>query len=116
MIPPGASERQRLEIVQFRRLRLASMLEATTLILLAGAAAPLKHLAGWPEAASILEPVHGLVFLAYLWTVVETVSGGGWSRGEVARLVAIAFVPFGGFTNGGFLKRKAAAFASHAAG
>ena len=116
MIPPGAGERQRPDLDQLRRLHLASVLEAATLILLAGVAAPLKHLAGWPMAASILGPVHGLMSLAYLWTVVETVSGGGWGRGEIARLVAIAFVPFGGFTNGSFLRRKAAAFASHAAG
>ena len=57
-------------------------------------------------------PVHGLAFLAYIWTVIETVSGGGWNRREIARLAVVALVPFGGFTNGAFLRRKAASLAA----
>jgi len=40
--------------------------------------------------------------------VIETVSGGGWNRRETMRLAIVAIVPFGSFTNGKFLKRKAA--------
>lgn len=108
---PGADPMlEEVEQAQLRRLRVVSLIEGTTLVLLVCIGAPLKHLAGWPTVSSILGPVHGLVFLAYLWTVVETVSGGGWSGREIARLVAVAFVPFGSFTNGSFLKRKAASF------
>lgn len=51
-------------------------------------------------------PVHGLMFLVYLWTVVQTVAGGGWSGRDVARLVIGALVPFGGFLNLSLLRRK----------
>ena len=107
-MPGAAPTLEEAEQAQLRRLRIVSLIEGTTLILLVCVASPLKHLAGWPMASSILGPVHGLAFLAYLWTVVETVSGGGWRAREIARLVAVAFVPFGGFTNGSFLERKAA--------
>jgi len=96
------------ELAQLRRLAAVSWVEGTTLLLLVTVAAPLKHLAGWGAASSLMGPVHGLAFLAYLWTVIETVSGGGWSRREIVRLAAVSFVPFGGFTNGRFLRWKAA--------
>lgn len=107
-VPP---ERVRLERAQLRRLRLASLAEAATLLALVFVAVPLKHFAGRPAAAAVLGPVHGLVFLAYCWVAVETVAGGGWTRREVGRLFVAAVVPFGGLTNGPLLRRKAAALA-----
>ena len=98
------------ERAQLRRLEIMSLVEGTTLLLLVLVAVPLRHLAGLRLATSVMGPLHGLVFLAYIWSVVETVSGGGWSRAEVVRLVAVAFVPFGGFTNGAFLRRKSASW------
>ena len=95
-----------LERSQLRKLHLASLGEGTTLILLVGIAVPLKHLAGQPLGVRIMGPVHGLMFLAYLWTVVQTVSGGGWSGRDIARLVIGALVPFGGFLNISLIRRK----------
>lgn len=91
---------------QLRQLTIASLLEATTLLVLVFVAVPLKHIAGMPLATSIVGPVHGVAFLFYLWTVFDTVTEGGWTRGEIARLVATAFVPFGGFFNLSLLHRK----------
>lgn len=44
-------------------------------------------------------PVHGLAFMAYLWTALRTVSGGGWRAADAARLFFVAFVPFARFAN-----------------
>jgi len=97
-----------IELAQLRRLEIASCAEATTLLLLLGLAAPLKHLDGWDMGVRVMGPVHGLAFLAYIWMAVQTAAGGGWSRAEIARLFIVAFVPFGGFFNLPFLFRKAA--------
>ena len=103
-------ERERsLERAQLRRLRLSSWLEATSLLVLVLIAVPLKHLLGQPLAVRIVGPLHGLAFLFYVWTVIETVSGARWSNGEIARVVLAAFLPFGGFTNRPLLDRKEAA-------
>jgi integral membrane protein len=91
-----------------RQLMLASFLEASTFALLLFVAVPLKRLADQPVASSIMGPVHGLAYLYYMWTVFDTVTEGGWTRKEILRLVAVAFIPFGGFMNAGFLRRKAA--------
>lgn len=95
-----------LERSQLRRLRLASLGEGTTLILLVGIAVPLKYLAGQPLGVRVMGPVHGLMFLAYLWTSVQTVAGGGWSGRDIARLLIGALVPFGGFLNIALIKCK----------
>jgi integral membrane protein len=81
------------------RLRLAGWIEGATLLLLVGVAVPLKHKAGLPQAVSLMGPVHGLAFLAYLVFAVEAVSFGGWSRAQVARLFIVGLLPFGTFWN-----------------
>lgn len=99
------------ELEQLLRLKLVSFVEATTLLLLLCVAVPLKHFAGIESAVQLMGPVHGVAFLFYLWTVIQTVSGGGWSRSETARLLVGAVVPFGGFLNLHLLARRAAALA-----
>lgn len=91
---------------QLRKLELASLLEATTLVTLVLIAVPLKHIAGWPLGVRVMGPVHGIVFMFYLWTVVQTVAGGNWRPVEVTRLVIVAFVPFMGFLNIAWLRRR----------
>jgi len=98
------------ELALIRRLRVASFVEASTLLILLMIAAPLKHALGYAGATRIMGPVHGAAFIAYAWCVIVTVSGGGdWSRRELTRLILAAFIPFGGFANAGLLRRKEAA-------
>jgi integral membrane protein len=89
------SETER-EIGQIRRLELVLMLEAATLIAPIAVAVPLKHLAGWPLPVQLMGPVHGLAFLFYIWTVLQTAAGGSWWSIEITRLVFVAFIPFCG--------------------
>lgn len=102
------AERRRIELAQLRRLELASCGEAITLVLLVCVAVPLKHLGGYPIGVRVMGPIHGMMFLAYVWVAVQTVAGGGWRATETARLFVGAFVPFGGFFNLPFLARKMA--------
>lgn len=94
------------DLDQIRWMRCASLLEGSTLLLLAGIAVPLKHFAGLPVATTIMGPIHGVAFLFYVWMLVQTVSGGGWSRGETLRMLIAAFIPFGGFVNERALARR----------
>ena len=89
------------------RLRWLSLFEGTTLLALLLVAVPLKHLAHLPLAVSIVGPIHGLVFCAYIWAVVEAVAGEGWDRRDALRLILAAFVPLGSFANVRFLRQKA---------
>jgi len=95
-----------LEAAQLRRLEQASLIEATTLVLLVCVAVPLKHLAGLPIGVAVMGPVHGLAFLTYGWVAIQAVAGGGWRRPEAARLLLLAVVPFGGYFNLALIRRK----------
>lgn len=97
----------RLELAQLGRLKAASFIEATTLILLVVVAVPLKHLAGMPAVVSVVGPIHGLAFAAYIWIAVQTAGGGGWTRPELLRLALTAFLPFAGYANLPLIRRKA---------
>lgn len=96
------------DLAQIRKLRLASFVEATTLLVLLLVAVPIKHAWGYPLATRIMGPVHGAAFVAYAWSVIGAISEGGWSRREIARLSLAAFLPFGGFFNARLLRRKQA--------
>jgi integral membrane protein len=95
-----------LEHAQLKRLELLSLLEATTLVLLVCVAVPLKHLYSQPLGSRVMGPVHGVAFVAYSWTALQTVAGGGWRRREIARLFIVALVPFAGYLNVMWLRRK----------
>lgn len=110
MTPQDCADEQR----QLRRMRIISVLEGSTLLLLVLGALPLKHVLGLPIATKIMGPVHGLAFLLYVWMLVPTVSGGGWSRAETLRMVMAAFIPFGAFLNERALARRQAALAATA--
>lgn len=116
MIEAAGSGHVRLELAQLRRLEAASLVETTTLVLLVGVAVPLKHLAGIPMAVTVMGPLHGLAFIAYVWTVLQTVAGGGWRRPEWLRLVVTALVPFAGYGNLSLIRRRAEALAVAPAG
>lgn len=91
------------------RLRVVGLAEGCTLLLLVGVAVPLKHLGGLPSATSVLGPVHGLAFLLYVATLVETAIAEGWPRRDWMRAALACLVPFGTFLNDAWLRRKQAA-------
>lgn len=95
-----------------RSLRIVALVEGATLLALVGIAVPLKHLAGYPGAVTLMGPIHGTAFLLYFWMVFNVVASGDWSRKEIVGLVATAFVPFGALLSAGFLMRKAATLAA----
>lgn len=102
------------ELAQLRRMRIASLLEGTTLVLLLGVAVPLKHLAHIPIAVTLLGPIHGLAFIFYFWTLVGTISGEGWSRSQRVFMALAALIPFGAFACERALAKRQAVLASQA--
>ncbi len=91
------------------RLRLAGLIEGTTLLILLLVAVPLKHLAGMPAAVSVVGPVHGLAFVAYLVALADNFAGGGWRPRDMARVGLVALLPLGTFLNDPWLARRQAA-------
>lgn len=84
---------------QLRKMRLASLMEGSSLLLLLAVAVPLKHLAGISIAVSVMGPVHGIAYLLYVWLLAQMLSSGDWTQKEVMRMAVVALVPFGAFVN-----------------
>ncbi|MEZ2296421.1 DUF3817 domain-containing protein [Variovorax sp. RCC_210] len=87
-------------------LRGLGLAEGVTLVFLLGVAVPMKHLAGAPGLVSAAGPVHGLVFLCYLWLSVRVALAEGWGWRWTLRLCGVALVPLGTFFNDPFIRRR----------
>ena len=107
MTAPTADDRRQLD-----RMRIASILEATTLAILVFVAVPLKHVFGMPQAVSIMGPVHGLAFLFYIWMLIQSHFQIGWTGREWVRMILCAFIPLAGFVNERLLKHRQDALAA----
>jgi integral membrane protein len=91
-----------------RTLRLLALAEAATLLALLFVAVPLKHFMGIAEVSRVAGPVHGLIFLAFCWVVIQAWSEGVIARRDAARLFIGACLPFGGIVNERWLRAKLA--------
>lgn len=89
-----------------QNLRRIGWVEGMTLVALVLVAVPLKHLADWPHAVTWLGPIHGVVFLLYLMTLIEAWSAGLLKRSGALRALVACFVPFGTFVNDRMLRRR----------
>ncbi|MEO1018180.1 MAG: DUF3817 domain-containing protein, partial [Pseudomonadota bacterium] len=66
----------------------------------------LKYAAEIPWAVSIVGPIHGLVFVVFLWFVVRSWAEGLINGMGAVRLFIGALVPLGGFINERWLRRQ----------
>ncbi len=58
---------------------------------------PLKYLAGLPQAVRIVGSLHGLLFVAYVLTVLLAARRFQWSASTVLMALIAAVLPFGPF-------------------
>ena len=87
-----------------KRLRLAAVFEAVTLLTLVGIAMPLKYLFDVPQAVSLVGPIHGLAFLIFMWLTSRSWAEKLINGKGALRLVMGAFIPMGGFFNERWLR------------
>jgi integral membrane protein len=79
------------------RLRIFGLLEGVSFLLLTGVAMPLKYLAGHPEAVRVVGMAHGVLFLAYIATIIHAYADYDWPVKRAAILLLAALLPFGPF-------------------
>ena len=76
-------------------LRWAALAEATSYICLL-AAVIAKHAFNQPGGVTVIGPIHGLVFLAYVALVLSEREKLNWPLSRTAFAIAAAVVPLGG--------------------
>lgn len=79
------------------RLRLVGLLEGISFLVLLFIAMPLKYAAGQPEMVRIVGMAHGVLFLAYVWAIVQAHAEYAWGVRTSAFLFLASLLPFGPF-------------------
>ncbi len=80
------------------RLRLLGLLEGISLLLLLGIAVPAKHLYGDPALVRAIGPVHGILFLLFIFNTLSVGVEQQWKFKDTTWKVLLAcLIPFGTF-------------------
>ena len=76
-----------------QRLRLASLAEAVSYLVLLGVAMPLKYLADMPMAVTVVGMVHGILFLVLIWLLSRARFEAGWPTRRLWAIGLASLVP-----------------------
>ena len=79
-----------------KTFRYVALAEATSFLLLL-VASYLKHSQDTPEGVSILGPIHGILFLAYVLIALMIREDARWNAKQTILVLVGAVVPFGGY-------------------
>ena len=79
------------------RLRLVAFLEGISFLVLLLIAMPLKYLAGQPQAVKQVGMAHGLLFVLYLFLLLQQGLERRWSVGKLGLGFLASLVPLGTF-------------------
>jgi integral membrane protein len=79
-----------------RLLRPVALVEATTFLALL-VASVIKHSGDGATGVAILGPVHGVLFLAYVFLAFAAREPEGWSPRTTVLVLIGAVLPFGGY-------------------
>lgn len=80
------------------RLRLIAFLEGISLLVLVFIAVPLKYLVHNPSWVKAIGPVHGILFLLFVFSTLKVGIEQQWSFRKITWKVLLAcFIPFGTF-------------------
>ena len=83
-------------MISIRTLRLVALAEATSFLALL-VATYVKYANDAPLGVDILGPIHGILFLAYVYIAVMIRDSLGWSHRTTLLVLAGAVLTFGGF-------------------
>lgn len=79
------------------RLRLTGFVEGVSYLILLFIAMPLKYIWAQPEVVRVTGLVHGILFILFIYYIVQAAIEKRWTRREVALAVLSSIVPFGTF-------------------
>ncbi len=83
---------------QIGRLRLISFVEGISLLVLIGVAVPVKYIAGNPFLVKAIGPVHGMLFVLFIFSTLSVGVEHQWKFRQITWKVLLAcIIPFGTF-------------------
>ena len=87
-------------------LRTTGLIDGLSLLVLLGIAMPLKYIGDLPMAVTIVGPLHGGIFVAYLFSILYAQLRVQWNVGVSLLAILAAFIPFGNFAFDFYLKKR----------
>jgi integral membrane protein len=80
-----------------REMRTVGIWEGISFLLLLFVAMPLKYFAGFPKAVSVVGMLHGVLVVAFIYTIINAITSSGLTlkKGIIALLASL--LPFGTF-------------------
>jgi integral membrane protein len=91
--------------VNLRTFRYVALAEATSFLALL-VATVIKHSDGGETGVQILGPIHGALFLAYVFLAIAIRGQEGWSIKVTCWILVGAVLPFGGYVVDWWLLRE----------
>lgn len=88
------------------RLRVIGILEGISFLLLLFVAMPLKYIAGYDQAVSIAGMAHGVLFILFVFAVIQVTIAHNKSTGWVVKALVASVIPFGTFVLDAKLKKE----------
>ncbi|CAN5500503.1 DUF3817 domain-containing protein [soil metagenome] len=79
------------------RLRVVSFAEGISFLVLLFIGVPLKRMGGHPEVVEIVGPIHGLLFILYVLTVIQAKTEYSWPLGKTLLALLASILPGGTF-------------------
>jgi integral membrane protein len=80
------------------RLRLIGLLEGISLLVLVGIAVPAKHIYGNPTLVKAIGPVHGILFLLFVFNTLSVGVEQHWKfKSTTWKVLLACLIPFGTF-------------------
>ena len=83
-------------MITLKTFRIVALTEATSFLLLL-VAAVLKRTADAEVLVTVLGPIHGLLFLTYIFMAIYLRPDEGWSNRTTGLIMLGAVLPFGGY-------------------
>jgi integral membrane protein len=87
-----------LLLTQVGRLRIIAILEGISLLILVFVAMPLKYILHYEDGSKIMGPIHGALFLLFVFNTLSVGVAQGWKFKTTTWKVLLAcIIPFGTF-------------------
>ncbi len=89
------------------RFRLINKVEGYSFLILLFIAMPLKYMVGYPIATKIFGMLHGLLFVLFVYQLIETTQKSPLSKKEAIIFFIASLIPFGSFYTEALCSKKA---------
>ena len=91
---------------ELKKFRLINKIEGYSFIILLFIAMPLKYSFGFPIATKIMGMIHGLLFMMFVYQLIESMRAVPFSKKESLYYFILSLVPFGSFYTEKLCKEK----------